>query len=82
MADRWEHLCLHVWWDTGAKAWNHSYDHRSLRNQADVAEILNYFGANGWELVSFAPDSKGTNAGAPAEWSTGGYTAVFKRRKS
>lgn len=69
---------MRVWWDSNLRAWNHSYDHRSLRQQADLDEILNYFGGTGWELVAYLRESTGTSVGMPVE---SGYVTVWKRRK-
>jgi hypothetical protein len=81
---RWEYLSVELAWDEDTGEW----DADGERAAEDLTHLLEHYGAEGWEMVGFAPDrwmSAVARGGALAEdiatgaWEVEVYRAVFKR---
>jgi hypothetical protein len=81
---RWEYLSVEFAWDEGAGVW----DADGERAAPDLTHLLAPYGAEGWEMVGFAPDrwlSAGALGGVlgaepgASPWEVEVYRAVFKR---
>lgn len=81
---QWEYLSVEFAWDEDTGQW----DADGERAAEDLTELLGDYGAEGWEMIGFAPD-RWTTAIAPDEvvgadpaggpWEVQVYRAVFKR---
>jgi len=78
MAEQWEYNLTYVRWDDETKEWVAGTG--NVRTKG-LVEILNLYGADGWELVNVA----GQFWNATGQWGGGGnvfqWAAFFKRRK-
>jgi hypothetical protein len=81
---RWEYLSVELAWDEATGQW----DADGERAAEELGHVLAWYGAEGWELVGFAPDrwvSAVARGGAPPPdaaadpWEVEVYRAVFKR---
>jgi hypothetical protein len=81
---RWEYLSVELAWDEETGHW----DADGERTAEDLTDVLTGYGAEGWEMVGFAPD-RWVSAIVPSEvvrvdvsggpWEVQVYRAVFKR---
>jgi hypothetical protein len=81
---RWEYLSVEFAWDEETGQW----DADGERAAEDLTELLALYGAEGWEMVGFAPDrwvsevARGEMLGVDPSggpWEVQVYRAVFKR---
>ena len=81
---RWEYLSVEFAWDEETGEW----DADGERAAADLTVLLAQYGAEGWEMVGFAPDRwmsaparvSALEGGPPTDlWEVEVYRAVFKR---
>ena len=81
---RWEYLSVELAWDEDVGEW----DADGERTAEDLTHLLALYGADGWEMVGFAPDRWISAATWNAErsanpaagpWEVQVYRAVFKR---
>jgi hypothetical protein len=81
---RWEYLSVEFAWDEETGEW----DADGERAAEDLTHLLAEYGAEGWEMVGFAPDrwmsaaARGGALGADfavGPWEVEVYRAVFKR---
>lgn len=74
--ERWEHRSVLI--RRTAHVWSVQFaDGETLEG---IDRILDDYGAKGWELVSFTPNSWSTGAGQYGPFDVTAYRAVFKRR--
>ena len=74
--DRWEHRTVLIQRDSTGWA----IEYADGTRVEGIDQILDEYGAKGWELVTFAPQTYLTNAGQFGPFDASAYRAVFKRR--
>ena len=74
--DQWEHRTILIRRTGGT--WSIEFaDGQSIEG---IDQVLDEYGAKGWELVSFLPQAWATGAGQFGPYEFEAYRAVFKRR--
>jgi hypothetical protein len=73
--ERWEHRTVLIRRRDGA--WSIQFADGQLLEGID--RILDEYGGNGWELVSFVAQTTSTDAGQFGPFDVSAYRAVFKR---
>ena len=74
--ERWEHRTVLIQRDAGG--WAIEFADGSRLEGLD--QVLDEYGAKGWELVTLIPQSYVTAAGQFGPFDASAYRAVFKRR--
>ena len=73
---RWEHRTVLIRRTAGV--WSIQFaDGKSVEG---IGQVLDEYGSRGWELVTFQPQSWGTEAGQFGPYDVSAWRAVFKRR--
>jgi hypothetical protein len=76
--ERWEHRTVLI--NRGASGWLIEYADGTRLEGLD--QVLDEYGAKGWELVTLIPQTYATAAGQFGPFDVSAYRAVFKRRLS
>lgn len=81
MAEKWEYQVSRITWNYKKRIFQASLPNGQQSEDSDIGNLLSYWGAEGWEMVSVAVERY------DHEWGIGGtrvavqYRAFFKRRK-